>query len=379
MIPKCLLIAGVTLLAACTSAGPRGPDIVKSGNAVTATRATEEKFALIEVDRTVAKRASAEIARNRGWHANQGAGPVRLGIGDTVQVSIVSTSDAGFVDFNSNAISPVSTAALPAQKIRETGRINVPPIGEVEARGKTVSDLEQELTRRLSEVLVEPSAVVQLVERQSARAYVVGQVAGTGPVALDEVNARLIDVITKAGGPTARTEDLEVALSRRGRSAAIPMDLLFRDPRYNIQVLPDDVITIQPPSTKITILGAASRNQTLEFNETDVSLVEVLGRSGGLQNRRADRLGVFLYRMLPREVVASLGVPVQDLPGETIPAVFRFDFSEPTVYFIAEEFDVQDGDMLYISNNLYEEIDALTSLFRSVVVSPVNSAQSIID
>lgn len=376
MVRKAIMLTSLMALTACTGGGPRGPNILNSDYAVTSERETGEPFALIEVDRNIARLATAEITRQQGWHTNVSPGPVRLGVGDTIQVSIVSTSDNGFVDFTTNSVAPVSTASLPAQTIRETGRINVPPIGDIEVRGKTVSELEVELTERLGEVLIEPSAVVQIINRESARAYVVGAVGGTGPVSLDEVDARLIDVITKAGGPTNRTEDLEVQLSRRGRIATVPMNRLFANPQYNIYVLPDDVITIQTPQRKITVLGAAGANQTLNFDEPSVSLAEALGRSGGLANRRADRLGVFLYRLLPRETARALGANVDLIPGDEIPTIFRFDFTEPTVYFTAEAFEVDDGDLMYISDNIVEELDSLVSVFNTFV-SPISTVRVI--
>ena len=372
MYRNILVFSAMMALAACTGPGPRGPDINESDDAVKVERETNEPFALVQVDRSVAKKVTSFITRQGSFHKNISPGPVRLGVGDTIQVSIVSTSANGFVDFTTNSVSPVSTTTMPAQVIRETGRINVPPIGDVVVRGKTISELELELTEKLSDVLIEPTAVVQMVDRQSNRAYVVGAVAGGGSVPLNEVNSRLIDIINIAGGPTQRTEDLEVQVSRGGRTTTVPMNRLFEDPRYNIFVLPDDVITVQTPDRKITVLGAAGSNQTLRFDEPSVSLSEALGRSGGLENRRADRLGVFLYRMMPREQLLELGVDVARLPGQEIPTIFQFDFTEPTVFFTAEAFEVDDGDLMYISDNIVEELDALVRVFNTFV-SPINT------
>jgi hypothetical protein len=55
-----------------------------------------------------------------------------------------------------------------------------PPIGRLRAAGQTIQSFEALLERRLGEVLIEPSVIVELIDRQSARVNVVGQVAGGG-------------------------------------------------------------------------------------------------------------------------------------------------------------------------------------------------------
>lgn len=367
---KFVAIMCALVVAACTGAGPRGANIKGSEDAVTVYRETGQPFALISVNEEVAKLVSEFPQEQFHFPQTSRPGPVILGVGDTVEVSIVTTDNGGFVDFANTSVTPVATTTLPAQTIRETGNINVAPIGTFRAQGLTVAQLERGLTRKLSEVLVDPTVIVELIERQSARVYVVGAVAGAGRVSLTEVDTRLVDVITASGGPSERLEDLEVLVSRSGQTFRAPLDKVFESPRLNIHLRPDDVITVQPPERKVIVLGATG-NETLRFDEPDVTLTELVGQSGGLDNRRASRLGVFVYRRISRDLANGLGVPLAEFEGGDIPAIFTFNFTEPTVYFTSSKWIIEEGDVLYIADNFVEEITVINTALNSLIATPL--------
>lgn len=371
MFQKVAFTAVVVLLSACTGGGPRTGAILNASSASVVERETVEPFALVTVDRDIARAISRSAPPAPAFFRDTGPGRVVIGTGDVLQITIVSTSATGFVDFTSSSISPVSSATLPPQTVSEVGTVNVPPIGRIQAQGQTLPAFENALEARLGQVLVDPSVIVQMVDRRSARVTLVGRVGGSGSVPLNEVDTRLVDVIAAAGGPQGRAEDLVVTVSRRGHTRSLPMSELFENPRYNIHALPGDVISVDTPQRKLVVLGAGGSNQTLRFDEPEVSLAEAMGRIGGLQSRRADRRGVFLYRQVPRATVAGIGADLTGFAGEMIPTVFRFDFREPTVMFTASEFQIADGDILYISDNFNEEVAGVISALSPFVPPPV--------
>lgn len=364
-----VLLAAAFVVASCTGAGPRLPKIRNSENAVSVRTELGQPFALIDVNEELAKYVSGEFRKQQWFPQSFPGGPVILGVGDTIQISIVTTDVNGYTDFTTNSISPISSTTLPTQTIRETGKVNIPPLGEIPATGRTVSQLEKELTDELAKVLVDPTVIVQLVDRQSARVYLTGDVAGGGRVSLNEVDTQLVDIITSAGGPTGRLEDLEVLVSRAGQTFRAPLDDVFSNPGLNLYLRPDDVVTVQPPERKVVVLGATG-NTTFRFDEPDTTLTELIGQSGGIDNRRANRWGVLVYRRIPRAVAEGLSVDMTSFTGTDIPAIFRFDFTEPTIYFTANSWLVEEGDVLYIADNIFEEISTINSAFNTLLVAP---------
>tara|TARA_R110002049_G_scaffold23781_3_gene84425 strand:+ start:26314 stop:27453 length:1140 start_codon:yes stop_codon:yes gene_type:complete len=363
-------------LAACSGEGPRDQAIVNSANATFFETEQVEPYAVIEVNKTVAQEISRQLKNSRytGFFKQTAPSPVVIGPGDTLSISIVSSSDAGFVDFANSSVNPIATATLPPQEVSSDGTVNVPPLGRVLASGKSVQSFENFVRRRLSDVLVDPSAIVQLTSRKSARVTVIGEVRAPGAISLSTTETRLIDIVTAAGGPAGRTEDLDVTLIRHGRSHTISMEQLYGTPRFNISAHPGDVISVKKPFAEVTVLGAFSTNAKMKLEGPSVSLTEALGQFGGFERRRAKLRGVYVYRRTARTTLSALGIDVSGFAGDIIPTVYKFDFSEPTAFFTADEFQIADGDILYTTQSVLSEISDVIG-----AISPITSAPRTLD
>jgi polysaccharide export outer membrane protein len=86
-------------------------------------------------------------------------------------------------------------------RVRADGRIALPIIGEVEARGKRPSALRSELEARLKDYIVAPSVTLNIDETQPAHFVVLGEVAHAGVFPL-EPTTRLADGLALSGGIT---------------------------------------------------------------------------------------------------------------------------------------------------------------------------------
>ena len=360
-------------LAACQGTGPRTEAIVGSPNAVKVESESAEKFLLVEVNRAVAEKVAATRSKTQttNFLPNGAAGPITIGEGDVLDIAIVSTNANGFIDFTQSSVSPVSSTPLPPQTVGTDGAVSVPPLGRVNARGQSVQQFEQFLTRKLGEILVDPSVIVTLSERNSAKVSVVGDVNAPGRYSIKQDSKHLVDIISAAGGPITRPEDLTVTVNRGGSVGTIAADRLLANPHFNIHLQPNDVITVKAERKTYTILGAATKNRAVEFLNNDLSLAEALGAGEGLQNRRADKHGVFLYREVKPSMAKTLGGDMTQLAGSTIPTIFQFDMAEPTTLFHAGKFNMQDGDIIFISDSVAEEVNGALSAFTAFVPAPV--------
>lgn len=361
-----------TLLTACSGEGPRDAAIVGSANATLLKTIEAQPYAVIEVNEAVATAVSHNLVANRyaGFFKQSGPAPVVIGVGDTLSISIISSSNTGFVDFAGGSLNPISTSNLPPQEVSSDGTVNIPPIGRLLARGKSVQSFENLVRRKLSEVLVDPSAIVQLSDRKSARVTVVGAVQAPGAIPLSATESKIIDIITAAGGPSGRTEDFDVTLTRRGRSATISMDHLYKTAGYNISARPGDIISVNSPLTEVTVLGAFATNTKVRLEGHSVSLTEAIGQFGGLARSRAKLKGVYVYRKTPRTTLASLGTDVSPFAGKSIPTIYKFDFTKPTAFFVADEFELAHGDILYTTQSVLSEINDVISAIVPIAQAP---------
>ncbi|PWK53117.1 polysaccharide export outer membrane protein [Silicimonas algicola] len=377
MKSRAVLLACACAVASCTNVGPRTGDILRSSSDVVGSREsvsradTGSDFVVVEADRNVAFTWQMYEKSRGGFFGDPGAGRVAIQSGDVLSISLVSYNEAGYVDFTRNAVAPVSSTPLPPQRVTELGTINVPPLGRIAAKGKTVPALEEFLNERLSEVLVKPSVVVELVQRNSALISIVGSVGAPGSYAYTDGDARLLELVSLAGGAAAPIDGLDVTLSRNGEVRTVALTDLYTNPALNIHVRPGDVISIEPRNHSVVVLGATGKNEEVLFDTATTPLSNVLGQIGGLENRRADPKGVFIFRPTPRRLAEMLGIDTSAYPGEEILVVYRFDLTNPKSFFTLSEFEVLDGDILYIANSRYEEIDAALDVFSNAVLRPI--------
>jgi len=364
-------LIGLTAVAACTGGGPRSSAIMNSSDAQKIASEEADPFVLVDLTTSMAEIVTSATAKTTHRFFNKSGTPsVTIGRGDILDIAIVVTSEAGFIDFTASQVSPISTNNLPPQEVASDGNVNVPALGRVRAGGQTVQQFERFLERRLGEVLVEPSVIVRLSDRRSARVAVLGSVTQPGSFTINQDTGHLLDILAQAGGPTGRSENLAISVSRKGQTRTIPLNTLYAEPGFNIHMKAGDVISLEPNLTEIQLLGGTGRNAKLEFDEPEVTLVDVLSDGGGLNNTRGDRRGIFIYRDAAKSTIAALGADTTGFEGSIVPTVFRLDLAEPTGFFAASRFMMQDDDIVYVADSLNEEIRNIFGAARNLAPLP---------
>lgn len=111
-------------------------------------------------------------------------GDYLINVGDTVNVRVLNNE-----------------AMATRAKVRSDGRVAMPILGEIEARGKRPSSLRAELEARLKEYLNTPSVTVNVDEFAPLTISVLGEVARAGTFSVDP-SATVAQLIANAGGLT---------------------------------------------------------------------------------------------------------------------------------------------------------------------------------
>lgn len=83
--------------------------------------------------------------------------------------------------------------------VRPDGKISLPLVGEIQASGRSVLDLQHEIRSSLSTFVKDPEVVVIVTEIRSQRINVIGQVARAGAFPLTQ-SMGVLDAIALAGG-----------------------------------------------------------------------------------------------------------------------------------------------------------------------------------
>jgi polysaccharide biosynthesis/export protein len=137
----------------------------------------------------------------------------------------------------------------PAVLVRPDGTFSFPLVGQVDARGKNVTELQQIVTQRLSKYISDPVVTVTVQEIKGNKVYVLGQVTKAGEFI---VNPRVdvMQALSMAGGttPFASVNNI-VILRRKGTvQTAIPFHYTDvakgRDLTQNIQLESGDIVVV---------------------------------------------------------------------------------------------------------------------------------------
>jgi len=275
-----------------------------------------------------------------------------IGPGDTLEITVWETPPSML--FGAVALAPrggaLSTNAetLPAQMVMDDGSISMPFAGRIRVAGRSVREIENDITARLQGKANNPQVMVRVRGNPSSQVAIIGDVSKSANMPLTPKRERLLDALAAVGGVSQPLTRMSVQLSRAGVTASMPLDMVVRDPDQNIFLLPGDVLTAQFQPWAFSVLGAAGRNQEIPFEARGISLAQALARSGGLDDSRADPGGVFVFRFEDAQQVDTPSAP-PPVDGK-VPVVYQVDLSDPGAFFVTQKFPMQDKDIIYVAN-----------------------------
>jgi len=318
-----ILLILLLLLNACSTTTP-GPHQTP----LTGPAPVEKQVVIPEMD-DESRFAELERLENEGYL------PPTLGRGDVLDISVYDEPD-------------LTIEEIP---IRPDGRISFPLIGDVQAEGLTVSELNLAITEGLERFLLAPKVSVIVQEFNSQQYTIFGEVVEPGVYPLT-TEVTITKALAGAGGlnrgnfraTTVELADLTHAfIARQGE--VLPVDFVqlvrFGDLRYDISLQPGDYIYIPSGLSKeVYILGEVNNPMLFAFRE-DMSVTRTLAQAEGF-------------------------TPDADLKRIHI---IRGSLHNPTVYMInyravlegeAREIALEPGDVVYVPPT------GLTSFSRAI-------------
>jgi protein involved in polysaccharide export with SLBB domain len=167
------------------------------------------------------------------------------------------------------------------------GGITLPMINQVVVSGLTTNQAAQEITSRLKQFFKNPVVSIELLESGKLQVTVSGEVKNPGLYSLTG-GARLMDVITAAGGYTPSADLSKVKITRAGDVGSSTIDLskflLSGDAGANPAVGSGDTIVIPSlgPAAigTVTILGAVRQSGRQSITQ-GTTLREAVMMAGG--------------------------------------------------------------------------------------------------
>jgi polysaccharide export outer membrane protein len=225
--------------------------------------------------------ADGDAPRSGGFVTDLGPQEPGIAPGDTIQVTIAEAAGGGLFSpppaLPGNLPAPLPQpgtlpgaatpsgrgVTLPPATVGTDGRIVVPFAGAVAAAGRTPAQIAASIDGALRTQSLDAHATVRIAGR-AGRIDVAGAVRSPGAMELQQGGERLLDLISRAGGPSIPTQNAVVQLNRFGSEHRVRLAALLDDPDLNIHARTGDVVTLIDAPRRYTVLGAGGPPPVIE-------------------------------------------------------------------------------------------------------------------
>jgi len=265
--------------------------------------------------------------------------------------------------------------------VGEDGNIFYPYAGIIKAAGKTVEEIRDELTKKLSLYIEQVQLDARVTSYRSQRVYVVGQVVAPGIQMVRDIPLTVLEAINSAGGLGPEADSRNIILNRNGQTYKINLLALYEggDIRQNVTLQGGDVLNVPDRQfNKIFVFGDSTsgttgsgsaafpggnnstRSRSLYMSSGRMTLVEALSDAGGLTQDLSDAARIFVFR-------GGLGKP----------NIYHLDAKSPDALILADRFPLQPRDVIFVDraegirwNQIIDQVQPTINLINSIIGQP---------
>jgi polysaccharide export outer membrane protein len=359
--------AAASLLSACAAVPGWNMNAVPAESVLTTTQESAEQqpqAEISEINVTLIKqlREGARAASPSSASLIGAPTPYLLGPGDVLQITVWDHPELAAAQLSPSQT--VTRAADPVAGfvIDQQGDLVFPYAGRVHVGGLRAEEAQAALAQALTKSFVQPQVTLRVASYRAAQVYVDREIHTPGPQAINDIPMGLYEAISRAGGFSATADQSRMVLVRNGVSYAINLSQLLERGQNpsGIVLRAGDVLRVPARDENgVFVMGEVNKPTTaLPMRNGKLSLADALAQAGSVNVSSSDPGQVYVIR-------GSLG---------DTPQVFHLDAKSPVSMILANQFDLEPRDVVYVDSGNLVRFSRVLSLLMPAINAGLTAA-----
>jgi len=265
--------------------------------------------------------------------------PYQIGNGDILTIVVWDHPELGAgapAAHAASATPPIDASGVPPAGfvVDHDGLVQFPYAGELRLAGLTEEQARALLASRLARYISNPVLTLRVQSYRSQRVYIDGEVRSPGLQAINDLPMTLVEALNRAGGPLPSADQSRLLLERGEQRYPLNLPQLMQQGVNPTRILLLDGDVLHVPSrdeSKVFISGEVVAPKALTMHNGRLTLNEAMGEAGGL-TPQGDGRQVYVVRRVGGQ-----------------PQVFRLDARAAGALAMAEAFELEPRDVVYVA------------------------------
>lgn len=246
--------------------------------------------------------------------------------------------------------------------VASDGTVFMPYVGKVRISGQSPDRARETLQESLATSLPSAQVQVQVTPGRRSSVDLIGGVGSPGSYPLPDRSYSVLSLISSGGGVSPALDNPIVKLVRGGHTYGVPVERLFANPGLDVSLRGGDKVLVEKDTRYFIALGAASKQSTMPFTQSEITALEAVSMIGGIAAARANPKGVLILREYAPDQVRQDGTG----PDRT-QAVFTVDLTTADGLFSARKFKIAHGDLVLVTESAISNTRTIFGLIGQVV------------
>ncbi len=243
--------------------------------------------------------------------------------------------------------------------VRPDGKISLPFVGEIQAGGKTVQQLQDALAELYAKSVKDANVTVIVKEIKSRPVYFSGEFTKTGPVQLTR-NLTILQAISVMGGLLPTADAGSGFVVREGKIIPVDFTRLIQmgDVSQNLKLEPGDAV-VAPTAESVFVQGEVKTPKVIKLTK-DLTILRAIAEAGGVTDHAAPGQVVIIRRQgdqrarIPVDLdkLVEAPDPSADLPLKPNDVIFIPFFVSPTAESVYVQGEVKTPKVIKLTKDL---------------------------